>query len=405
MKRRVVITGMGAISPIGNDIDEMVKNAMSGVCGIDEITKFDTSDFRTKLAGELKNLDMEAHFPKKELRNNDDFTNYAKIVAKMCMEDAKLEDFDRDRAGVIFSSGIGGLKSIEETAINLHENGVKKLSPFFIVKSLINISAGQIAIDHKFNGMVSSIVTACAASNSAIGDGFRAIRDGYLDYALVGGSEASITRMGIGGFEAMKALSFETDKTKACIPFDKNRNGFVMGEGAGIMLLEELESAKKRGAKIYAEVVGYGTSCDAFHVTAPQDDGKIVAKALKNALDDANLKPEDIDYISVHGTSTKLNDLTETKAIREVFPREVKISSLKSYLGHLLGASSVVEGILAIKGMQSNTIFPTITTKEIDEECYPNVLEIENKELKYIMKNSLGFGGHNVSIIYKKWEE
>ena len=405
MKRRVVITGMGALSPIGNDIDEMVKNALAGKCGIDEITKFDTSDFRTKLAGEVKNLDMESHFSKKELKYNDDFTNYAKIVAKMCLEDAKLKDFNRDRAGVIFSSGIGGLKSIEETSNNLFEHGVKKISPFFIVKSLINIAAGQIAIDNGFHGMVSSIVTACAASNSAIGDGFRAIRDGYLDLALVGGSEASVTKLGIGGFEAMKALSFETDKTRASIPFDKDRNGFVMGEGAGILLIEDLESAQKRGAKIYAEVVGYGSSCDAFHITAPQEDGKIVANAFRNAITDANIQPEDIDYISVHGTSTKLNDATETKAIKEVFSHDVKISALKSYTGHLLGASGVVEAILAIKGMQNNIIFPTINTKEIDEECYPNVLELKEHKIKYFMKNSLGFGGHNVSVIYKKWED
>jgi 3-oxoacyl-[acyl-carrier-protein] synthase II len=406
MKRRVVITGMGVLSPIGNTIDELWNSIIEGKCGISQITNFDTTNFKVKLAGEIKNLDESKYFEPRKLKFDDQFTKYARIAAKMAMDDAAFKEIDNDRAGVILGSGIGGIGTIENSATTLLEKGPRKISPYFIPKSLINLAAGAVAIDHNINGTVESVVTACAASTNAIGDSFRNIRDGYLDVVITGGSEASVTPLAVGGFQSMRALYTGDDINNASIPFDLNRSGFVMGEGAGILVLEELEHALARNAKIYGEVIGYGTSCDANHITSPLKDGSIVAKAMINAVKDADINISDIDYLNVHGTSTKLNDLTESNAIRLVFGEDsqLNISSTKSYTGHLLGATGGVEAIISTLALKHSIIPPTINLKELDPECYPNVTKLKHENIKIVMSNSLGFGGHNASIIIKKWE-
>lgn len=406
MKRRVVITGMGVVSPIGNSLDEVWNSILNKKCGISEITKFDTADFKVKLAGEVKDLDEDKYFEPRKLKFDDQFTKYARIAAKMAMDDADFQEFDHDRFGVILGSGIGGIGSIETSANSLFEKGPRRISPYFIPKSLINLAAGSVAIDHNINGTVESVVTACAASTNAIGDAFRNIRDGYLEAVITGGSEASVTKLAVGGFQSMRALYTGDDINNASIPFDVNRGGFVMGEGAGILILEELEHALNRKAKIYGEVIGYGTSCDANHITSPLKDGSIVAKAMINAIKDAGIKKEDVDYLNVHGTSTKLNDLTESNAIRLVFGEnsQLNVSSTKSYTGHLLGATGGVEAIISTLALKNSVVPPTINLKELDTECYPNVTEIKNEAIKVAMSNSLGFGGHNASILIRKWE-
>ena len=406
MKRRVVITGMGVVSPIGNSLDEVWNSILNKKCGISEITKFDTADFKVKLAGEVKDLDEDKYFEPRKLKFDDQFTKYARIAAKMAMDDADFQEFDHDRFGVILGSGIGGIGSIETSANSLFEKGPRRISPYFIPKSLINLAAGSVAIDHNINGTVESVVTACAASTNAIGDAFRNIRDGYLEAVITGGSEASVTKLAVGGFQSMRALYTGDDINNASIPFDVNRGGFVMGEGAGILILEELEHALNRKAKIYGEVIGYGTSCDANHITSPLKDGSIVAKAMINAIKDAGIKKEDVDYLNVHGTSTKLNDLTESNAIRLVFGEnsQLNVSSTKSYTGHLLGATGGVEAIISTLALKNSVVPPTINLKELDPVCYPNVTEIKNEAIKVAMSNSLGFGGHNASILIRKWE-
>ena len=407
MKRRVVITGMGIVSPIGNTLEDVWNSILSGYCGIGEITRFDTTEFKVKLAGEVKDLDESKYFEPRKLKFDDQFTKYARIAAKMAMDDAGFEEIENDRFGVILGSGIGGIETIEDSANALANKGPRRISPYFIPKSLINLAAGSVAIDYKINGTVESVVTACAASTNAIGDAFRNIRDGYLDAVITGGSEASVTPLAVGGFQSMRALHTGDDPANASIPFDVNRSGFVMGEGAGILILEELEHAKARNARIYGEVIGYGTSCDANHITSPLEDGSIVAKAMFNAINDAGISKEDIDYLNVHGTSTKLNDLTESNAIRLVFgaDSQLNISSTKSYTGHLLGATGGVEAIISTMALQNSIVPPTINLKELDPECYPNVTELKHEDIKVAMSNSLGFGGHNASILIRKWED
>lgn len=409
--RRVVITGIGAVTPIGNTAPEMWNGILEKKCGIDKITHFDTTDFKVKLAAEVKNLNLEELLSFKEIKNNDKFTIYAKIAAKECMMDSNLnlDEIDHDKFGIILASGIGGLETIQDTTITMQERGASRISPYFIPKSLINLAAGSIAIDYNANGYVSSVVTACAASTNAIGDAFHRIRYGHEDIMITGGSEASICKLGIGGFQAMKALCQEENPNRASIPFDLERKGFVMGEGAGILILEEYEHAKARNAKIYAEIVGYGTSCDAHHITAPLEDGSISAKAMQNALKDANIEYTDIDYVNAHGTSTHLNDLTETNAIKRVFKDHVKdlmVSSTKSNTGHLLGAAGGVEAIICAKALQDGVVPPTINYIVGDPACDLDIVpnELRYKSIKYAMSNSLGFGGHNASIILKKWE-
>ncbi len=412
MKKRVVITGMGALSPIGNTVEETWNGIQNQVCGIDEITHFDTSDYKVKLAGEVKGLDMEQYFTKRELKFNDRFTQFARIVTKQAIEDANLnlEQINKDRLGVIIGSGIGGVESIEKAEQSLLNRGPSKVSPYFIPMTLINLAAGSVAIDLGANGHVSSVVTACAAGTNAIGEAFHKIRDGYEDIMVAGGSEASITPLSVAGFAAMKALHTGTDKNHASIPFDKDRSGFVMGEGAAVLVLEDLEHALSRGAKIYGEIVGYGATCDAYHITAPLSDGSGGGKAMKNALADAHLQPSDIDYINAHGTSTPLNDKTETAAVKYAFleyAHQLAMSSTKSYTGHLLGASGALESVICLKALEEGYIPATIHYQNQDEECDLDIVanESRKKDIHYAMNNSLGFGGHNASLIFKKWED
>ncbi len=411
MKRRVVITGMGAISPIGNSAPDTWQAIKDGVCGIDKITHFDTTDFKAKLAGEVKDLDMEAYFSKRDLKFNDRFTQFARIAAKQAMEDAKLdvETIDATRFGVIVASGIGGIETIEGAEDNLKERGPSRVSPYFIPMALVNLAAGSVAIDVKAKGHCSSQVTACAAGSNAIGEAFHKIRDGYQEVMLAGGTEASITPLAVAGFSSMRALHTGEDKNRASIPFDKERSGFVMGEGSAILVLEELEHAKARNAKIYGEMIGYGSSCDAYHITAPIGDGSGGSQAMVNAIQDANIQASDIAYINAHGTSTPMNDKTETAAIKGAFKEhayDLMVSSTKSNTGHLLGASGAVEALITIKAIEDGFVPATINYKEKDEDCDLDVVANvgRKQELTYAMSNSLGFGGHNVSLIFKKWE-
>lgn len=412
MKRRVVVTGMGALSPIGNTVEETWSGILNQTCGIDEITHFDTSDFKVKLAGEVKNLDFEKYFTKRDLKFNDRFTQFARIVAKQAIEDAQLDlnKTDTNRLGVIIGSGIGGVESIEKAEQNLMNRGPSKVSPYFIPMTLINLAAGSVAIDLGAKGYVSSVVTACAAGTNAIGEAFHKIRDGYEDIMVAGGSEASITPLSVAGFASMKALHTGEDKNRASIPFDKDRSGFVMGEGAAVLVLEDLQHALNRGAKIYGEVVGYGATCDAYHITAPLSDGSGGGEAMKQAMADAQLQPTDIDYINAHGTSTPLNDKTETAAVKYAFQEaayHLAMSSTKSYTGHLLGASGALESVICIKALQESYIPATIHYQNQDEDCDLDIVANEGRkqDIHYAMNNSLGFGGHNASLIFKKWEE
>ena len=407
--RRVVVTGLGAVTPIGNNIEEMWKSVENSVCGIAPITHYDTEGRKVTLAGEVKGFDPESVLDKSELRKLDMYTVFALAAAKQAYEDSKLdaESEDLERCGIMVSSGIGGLGTIQNECERGNEKGFDRVSPHFIPMAIANMAAGHIAIKYGFKGMCSCVVTACASATNAIGDAFRQIRDGYSDVMMAGGSEASITPLGIGGFTSLKALSTATDPNRASIPFDKERSGFVMGEGAGILVLEEYEHAVKRGAHIYCEMVGYGATCDAHHVTAPLEDGSMAAACMKQALKDAGISTADIDYINAHGTSTHLNDKGETNAIKLAFgedARKLCVSSTKSMTGHLLGASGAVEAIITALSVNRDLIPATINYRVEDEECdldiVPNVAR--KSVVNYAMSNSLGFGGHNASIIMKK---
>lgn len=407
--RRVVITGLGAVSPIGNTVDEMWDGVKEGKCGIDVITSYDATGRKVTLAGEVKNLNLEEFIDKKELRKMDKFSAFAMVAADEAIKDAGITFADDDyRSGVIVSSGIGGLKSIEDEHAHGLEKGFDRTSPYFIPSVISNIAAGRIAIKHGIHGMCSCVVTACASATNAIGDGFRNIRDGYSDVMVCGGAESCITTLGIGGFTTMKALCTATDPKRASIPFDKERCGFVMGEGAGVLILEELEHALARNAKIYAELVGYGANCDAYHITAPSEDGSGAAACMTMAMQDAKIKPEDVDYINAHGTSTPMNDKCETMAVKKAFGEhayELKMSSTKSMTGHLLGASGAIEAIITTLAVQNDYVPATIGYKEADELCDLNIVPNKGIEqpVEYAMSNSLGFGGHNASIIFKKY--
>lgn len=410
--RRVVITGLGAVSPIGNDVNTVWNSIEQGVCGIAPITHFDTSDYKVKLAGEVKDLDMEAYFSKRDLKFNDRFTQFARIVSKQAMIDAGFEKDPDDamRFGCMIGSGIGGIDTIEQASKTLEDRGPSRVSPFFIPMSLANLAAGQVAIDWGLKGATSCVVTACAAASNAIGEAFHRIRGGYEDVMLTGGSEAAVTPLAIAGFQSMRALHAGDDVSRASIPFDADRSGFVMGEGAGALVLEELEHAKARGAKIYAEIVGYGASCDAHHITAPLDDGSGGAQAMVQAIEDAKIVPEAIDYINAHGTSTPLNDKTETAAVKAAFKEhayKLAMSSTKSNTGHLLGASGAIEAIISIKALQNSLIPPTIHYQNPDAQCDLDIVANtpRKQDIQYAMSNSLGFGGHNASLIFKKWED
>ena len=411
MERRVVVTGIGAITPIGNNADEFWKGLKEGKCGIDTITAFDVSDFKVKLAAEVKGYNPEDYFDKRSARRLDKFAQFAMIAAREAMKYSGMtkENTDFDRVGVFIGSGMGGLETIEKENRVCFEKGYDKISPMYIPMVISNMATGNVAIDLGLRGESFSMATACASATHSIGEAYRAIKHGYQDAVFTGGTEASITPTGVAGFTNIKALSQSADKNRASIPFDKERNGFVMGEGAGVLVLEELEHAKKRGAKIYAEIVGYGASSDAFHITSPAPNGEGGARAMVNAIKDAKIDAKDITYINAHGTSTHLNDSCETAAIKTALgegSKTVMVSSTKGNTGHLLGAAGAVEAIACIKAIQDDFVPPTINYKVPDEECDLDIVPNEGRNVKveYAMSNSLGFGGHNSSIIFKKYE-
>lgn len=410
MARRVVITGMGALTPIGNNLAEVRESLLQARCGIDRITSFDTANHKVKIAAEVKPGEWENTLNPKEKKNLDKFTQYALVAAREAYADSKLAsaEFDRTRFGVIVSSGIGGLGTIEAEHTKLLERGADRISPYFIPKSIINMAAGNIAIELQALGMCSSSVTACAASANAVGDCFRSIKDGYHDVMVAGGAEASITPLGIGGFTALKALAETEDIHRASIPFDIERSGFVMGEGSACLVLEELQHALRRNAKIYAEVVGYGATCDAYHITSPSTDGSGAARAMRQALDTASITPSDVTYLNAHGTSTPLNDAFETLAVKAVWGEKFKdlyVSSTKSMTGHLLGASGAIEAIICALSLQMGYLPPTVNLRSQDPACDLNVIANTGirKDYTYALSNSLGFGGHNASLCFKKW--
>lgn len=410
-KRRVVVTGIGTINPIGHNVEETWKSIEEGRCGIAPISLFDTKGMKVTLAGEVKDFDVTKYIDKKEAKKMDRFIQMGMIASHEAMLDSGLDinNIDSHRFGVIVSSGIGGLGSIEKNYQTGEKRGFDRVSPFFIPMTISNLAAGHIAIAYHAQGLCTCPVTACAGGTNAIGDAFRNIRDGYQDVMIAGGCEASVTPLGIGGFTSMKALSDATDPNRASIPFDKERNGFVMGEGAGILILEELEHALNRGAHIYGEMTGYGVSCDAHHITAPLPNGEGGAYAMQNALDDAGISYDVIDYINAHGTSTHLNDLCETEAIKSVFKEhayKLAVSSTKGHTGHCLGAAGGIEAVLSVLALKHDFIPPTLNYQVKDEECDLNVVPNVGvkKDLHYVMSNSLGFGGHNASIIFKEYD-
>ena len=412
MERRVVITGLGAVTPIGNNTNDFWEGIKEGKCGIDEITRFDITNFKVKLAAELKDFNAEDYFDRREAKRLDRFSQYAMVAAREAWNDSGLdkETENMERVGIIIGSGIGGIGTTEEEHEKYMTKGPDRVSPMYIPMGIPNMATGNVAIDIGAKGESISMVTACASGTHSIGESFRMIKHGYQDVVLAGGTEAGITPLGIAGFTNIKALSKSEDKTRASIPFDKERSGFVMGEGAGVIVLEELEHAKKRGAKIYAEMVGYGATSDAYHITSPAPGGEGGARAMKIAMEEAHVNPEEITYINAHGTSTHLNDSYETQAIKtalgEDAAKKVMVSSTKGHTGHLLGAAGGVEAIVCAKAIEEGFVPATINYKVPDEECDLDVVPNEGRkvEVKYAISNSLGFGGHNSSILLKKYE-
>ncbi len=412
MSKRVVITGMGAVTPIGNDVERFWNGVKASQCGIDFIKSMDTENFKVKVAAEVKDFNPEVAIDKREARRMDKYCQYAMVATEEAIKDSKidLETMDKYRLGVLVSSGIGGLGTMENEHKRMITKDTTKVSPFLIPMMIENIAAGNIAIKYGAKGPCISVVTACATGTNSIGEAFEMIKANRADVIIAGGTEASITGIGMAGFTALTALSNSLDPKKASTPFDKNRSGFVMGEGAGVVILEELDHAIARGAKIYAEVVGYGATCDAYHITSPSPEGEGAARAMKQAIDEAGIELNEVSYINAHGTSTPYNDKFETIAIKDVFGEgayNIPVSSTKSMIGHLLGASGAVESIVCIKALQEGFIPATIGYEEKDEECdldyVPNVGR--EAKLKYALTNSLGFGGHNATLLFKRWEE
>ena len=409
--KRVVITGMGAITPIGKSVDEFWKGIEEGKCGIDQITKFDVSNYKVKLAGEVKDFNPEDYMDRRNARRLDRYCQLAMAAAKEVMEDSKLDvsKIDSTRFGVIVGSGIGGLDTTVDVAILAHEKGPDRVPPLAIPMIITNMASGNISIEYGAKGESYDISVACSTGTHCIGEAYRLIKHGYQDVVMAGGTESAINSVGIAGFTNIKALSQSTDKNRASIPFDKERNGFVMGEGAGILMLEELEHAKKRGAKIYAEVVGFGSTSDSYHITAPDPEGNGIVRAMNLAIQEAGIKPEDVEYINAHGTSTHLNDAGETKAVKKALgeaSKKVLMSSIKGNVGHLLGAAGAVEAIATVKAIETGIIPPTINYKVPDEECDLDIVPNtpRHKDITYAMSNSLAFGGQNGSLIFKKFE-
>lgn len=410
VRNRVVVTGMGAVTPLGGTKDQLWDNLIAGKSGIDFITKVNKDDFPVKVAGEIKDWDPQLYIDKKETKRMDLFTQYAVGAAKMAIEDADLtiDDQNAEKVGVWVGSGIGGLETYEEQFRKFLAKGYRRVSPFFVPMLIPDMAAGQISIQLGAKGINSCTVTACATGTNSIGDAFKVIERGDAEAMITGGAEAPLTNMAFAGFSTARALSFNEDPQTASRPFDKDRDGFVMGEGAGILVLESLESALARGADIYAEIVGYGSTGDAYHITAPAPEGEGAQRAMKQAIEDADLRPDQIDYINAHGTSTPFNDKFETIAIKAVFQKhanELLISSTKSMTGHLLGAAGGVEAIAAIKAIETGIIPPTINYQTPDPDCdldyVPN--QAREKPIDVALSNSLGFGGHNACLIFKKY--
>lgn len=412
MKRRVVITGLGAVTPIGNNVNEFWQGIKTGKVGIAPITKIDATEYKVKVAAEVKDFNPKDYMDPKSAKRMETFSQYAVVAAKEALEDSKIDMTKENpfRAGVIIGSGIGSLSQIETNYMKIVEKGPSKVNPLLVPMMISNMAAGNVSIQLGFRGKCTNVVTACASGTNCIGDAFRAIQYGDCDFIVAGGTESCITPTGVAGFQALTALSTTEDPLRASIPFDKDRNGFVLGEGAGVVMLEELEHAKNRGARIYAELVGYGVSADAYHITSPIEDGSGAAYAMEMAIKDAGALPEDIDYINAHGTSTHHNDLFETRAIKNAFKDNAKnllINSTKSMIGHLLGAAGGVEAVVCVKSIEEGFVHQTVGTRNVDEECDLNYCidgPVE-KEIKYVMSNSLGFGGHNATLLMKKYQD
>lgn len=409
--KRVVVTGMGAITPIGLSVEEFWENVKAQKVGIDTITKFDTSDYKVKLAAEVKGFDPMQYMDFKQAKRMEAFSQYAVAAAKQAIEDSGLdiEKEDPYMVGTAIGSGIGSLSAMEREHKKLMEKGPSRINPLLVPLMITNMAAGNVAIAFGLKGKSINVVTACATGTNSIGEAYRSIQTGEADVMLAGGTESSITPIGIGGFTALTALSASTDPLRASLPFDKDRNGFVMGEGAGVVVLEELEHAKRRGAKIYAEVVGYGCSSDAYHITSPAEDGSGAARAMENAMKEAVVTPAEVDYINAHGTGTHHNDLFETRAVKLAFGGEaknVKISSTKSMVGHLLGAAGAVEFIACVKSITDGYIHPNVGLKETEEEMDLDYVTGNGvtQEVNVVLSNSLGFGGHNATLAVKKYQ-
>ncbi len=408
---RVVVTGMGAVTPIGNDVDSLLENLFASKVGITPITKFDAEPTGITVAGEVKDFDPLKRVDKKFAKRNDLFCTYALYTAKEAMEMAGLADggVDPEELGVIYGSGIGGLTTIQEQVIKMHDKGPKRVSPLFVPDSIVNMAAGNISIAFNARNTSQAIVTACSSGTNAIGNAFGYIKQGKAQVMIAGGTEASVNEIGISGFAALTALSKETDPKKASIPFDKDRNGFVLGEGSGTLILEDYDHAKARGAKILAEVVGYGTTSDAYHMTAPDPEGKGAKRAMQQAVKEAGIDETQVDYINAHGTSTHANDSAEAKAISEVFANNdhVKVSSTKGMTGHALGAAGAIEAVATIGAIQRNQMPVNVGVVNQDEECNVNLVNEDNNQapVNYAISNSFGFGGHNAVIAFKGCDE
>lgn len=412
--KRVVVTGIGALSPIGNTAQEMWEAMLSGKSGIGKITRFDAEPTKISLAAEVKNFDVGKYIDPKAAKRLDQFSHYAIAAATMAYEDSGLSDFQeydhKENTATIIGSGIGGLQTIEEQLEKMVKSGASRISPFFIPASIANMGAAHVSMELGLRGPCFAPVTACASGTDAVGNAFHLIRSGEVEIALAGGTESSITMSGIAGFANMKALYSGDDVDRASIPFDKERSGFVMGEGAGVLVLEELSHALGRGAKIYGEVVGYGQSADAFHITSPDPESRGAVLAMQRALRSANIEPDQVGYINAHGTGTPFNDKGETFAIKQVFGAHAKkllVSSTKSMTGHLLGAAGAIEAIAALMAVSTDYIPPTINYREADPECDLNYVTngAVQRETRYAMSNSLGFGGHNATVVFKKYKE
>lgn len=411
--RRVVITGMGTVNPLGCDVPTFWNNVKAGKLGISKIDSFDTTEVGVSVAGIVRDFDPTIYCDKKDIRHMERFTQFAVASAKQAIEDcgSDMKDLDVYKCGVIIGCGIGGLEMTQQEHKKYLEKGPNRISPFFVPMMISNMAAGEIAMKINFRGDNFATVTACASATHAIGEAFRKIKDGYLDACLCGGTESTVTEFTIGGFKTMKALTRETDPAKASTPFDKNRSGFVLGEGAGVLMLEEYEHAKARGAKIYCELAGYGATCDAYHMTSPSPECEAAARAMKNSYEEAGLAPEDITYINAHGTSTGLNDKYETRAIKialgEENARKVKINSTKSMTGHMLGGTGAVEAIVSALSIKDDFIHQTIGYTTPDEECDLDYCTDGPVQMpvKAVLSNSLGFGGHNATLCFKKIED